>query len=599
MSVLSILIRAALCLIFVFLPLQQMDQWFYDHFFRLRGTRHESSPFVLVRVSDAKLLQLMESDDVLKRKDEFRVEHTLHSVWFQHFYESLLTKILADKPKLVIFTSFFEWIEPISHPSRETVGILNQPNILFSSVVNDENKLVPPSVRLARWENYGFNNIFPDPDNRVRKSHLIYSSEVSLSVRAYKTLNKEPITRDLIAPFRINFRGPAGSYPSYDGWEVHEAPPTKGLFTDKIVLIGPEGSPLSDLNTPFGKMSRLEIHANSINTFLRDKEIKIAPHWVNILLSLISVATAIFIILYFPLKVAWAVLPFFAGALLLVTLFFFSALSLWAGVANPIFCIFGSFLVMLGYKLARQEEKQWRVVQESQYLKEMDQFKNNFISLFSHDLKTPIAKIKAVLDRVLTEKSAALPPDVLEALKTIDKTNSELARFISDILKVTKMESMKIDPRKEVIDLNRLVEAAVQRLKFLADEKNVRLVSDLEPLFSLEGDQQLIQEIIFNLLENAIKYSPSEKSVVLRTREEGELVKVSVVDEGMGIAADELPRVTGKFYRGRNASESTKGSGLGLYLSKYFVELHGGTLTIESALGRGTTVTFTLPTSEK
>ncbi len=161
------------------------------------------------------------------------------------------------------------------------------------------------------------------------------------------------------------------------------------------------------------------------------------------------------------------------------------------------------------------------------------------------------------------------------------------------------METMKIDLRKEVIDLNRLVEAATQRLRFLAEEKQIKLVIDLEPLFSIEGDQQLVQEIIFNLLENAIKYTSAEKTVIVRTRDEGSSVRVSVVDQGMGIAADEIPRVTGKFYRGRNAAETTKGSGLGLYLSKYFVELHGGELSIQSHPETGTEVTFTLPIDSK
>jgi signal transduction histidine kinase len=101
--------------------------------------------------------------------------------------------------------------------------------------------------------------------------------------------------------------------------------------------------------------------------------------------------------------------------------------------------------------------------------------------------------------------------------------------------------------------------------------------------------------VITNLVENAIKYSPPERKVIVRTTEEENKVRVSVLDEGPGIPAEELPRVTGKFYRGKLASEKTKGSGLGLYLSKYFVELHQGQLAIHSELGRGTQVDFWLP----
>src|SRR5262249_15941962 len=103
------------------------------------------------------------------------------------------------------------------------------------------------------------------------------------------------------------------------------------------------------------------------------------------------------------------------------------------------------------------------------------------------------------------------------------------------------------------------------------------------------------QEVITNLLENAIKYSGPHRQVIARTREEDRYVRVAVVDEGEGITPDELPRVTGKFYRGRAVAEKVKGSGLGLYPSKSFFELHQGRLEIKSELGKGTEVSFLLP----
>jgi signal transduction histidine kinase len=312
------------------------------------------------------------------------------------------------------------------------------------------------------------------------------------------------------------------------------------------------------------------------------------------MIAAVAVTLAVTLILVFPLTLAWLFLLLEASVFFLIALGIFSFSKLWIGVANPIFCIFSTHLLMLGYKLGRQEEEQWRISQEAQYLRETDQFKNNFISLFSHDLKTPIAKIRAITDRLLLEHPT-MPESIKDGLRVVDRTNNELARLISDILKVTKMESMRIEPVKEVIDLNRLVELAIGRLKFLADEKEITLIQDLEPLFSMEGDQQLIGEVVTNLIENAIKYSPPHKKVIVRTSEEENRVRVSVIDEGDGIPSDELPRITGKFYRGKGVANSTKGSGLGLYLSKYFVELHHGGLDIQSEVGKGTTVSFWLP----
>jgi signal transduction histidine kinase len=271
-------------------------------------------------------------------------------------------------------------------------------------------------------------------------------------------------------------------------------------------------------------------------------------------------------------------------------------LKIWPGLASPLFCILGTHLLLIGFKIGRQEEKQWRIQEESRYLKEMDQFKNNFVSLFSHDLKTPISKIRAITDRIFSE-NPSLNSSVQEGLKGIERANNELARLISDILRVTKMESMPIEPAKEVVDINRLVESALQRLKFIFDEKKIRVVQDLEPLFSTEGDPHLLLEVITNLVENAVKYSPPDSQVVIRTRELPGKISVSVLDEGPGIPPEELPRVTSKFYRGKTADKTTRGSGLGLYLAKYFVETHGGELTIQSEWGKGTEVSFTLPIS--
>jgi len=586
MPKLNFLVRAAVCFLLIFLPLNTLDQWFYDHFFRLRGTQHHATSFILIHVNDAKLYQEF-SQGLTRAADPFGLES--RSIWYSNYYQQLLEQVETDRPRLVVFTSYYEKIEGMGPLPGKAYS-----NLVFAGALNRENKLVPPLPALTQGDNYGFSNIFPEPDNVVRRSHLVYSSSPSLALSVYHRLNTEPIKRNLLDSQWIDFRGPAGSYPTLDATELLEGKVPAGFLRDKVVLIGRESSPQLHFDTPFGPMSRLEIQANTLDSLNGHRDLRLYPRIVTLLIASLAVLASILIILLFPLTVAWLFLLLLSVLTLLLALFCLAELKVWAGVANPIFCIFGTHLLMLGYKLSKQEEQQWKLQQESEYLKELDQFKNNFISLFSHDLKTPIAKIKAITDRLITD-NANLPPDVKDSLKAIERTNSELARSISDILKVTKMESMSLEPVREVIDLNRLVEIAVGRLKFQADEKKIAIVMDLEPLFSMEGDQQLLQEVITNLLENAIKYSHSSTTVVVRTREEDRFVRVSVVDQGVGIPADELPRVTGKFYRGRSVAEKVKGSGLGLYLAKYFVELHQGRLELKSEVGQGTEVSFLLP----
>src|SRR5687768_13801144 len=132
---LNFLVRVAVCFLFIFLPLHTLDQWFYDHFFRLRGTTRKPTPFILVRVNDAKLYQAF--GPARGRTEELTAEPKTHSLWYSEFYGQLLRTIQDQKPLLVIFTSFFEGIDRKGQPPP------GADNLLFAAVLNEENKLVP------------------------------------------------------------------------------------------------------------------------------------------------------------------------------------------------------------------------------------------------------------------------------------------------------------------------------------------------------------------------------------------------------------------------------------------------------------------------
>jgi two-component system, OmpR family, phosphate regulon sensor histidine kinase PhoR len=589
---LNLILRLLVCLIFIFLPLGNLDEWLYDQFFNLRGTQQRETPIVLLRVSDAKVYQLLQHDKATLPPHTLAIERGNLSFWLEPFHSDLIRKIKQANPQLIIFTQFYDWVD------HRTLSTFENKNIIFSGTINDENRLVPPT-RLTLGENYGFNNLFPDSDNVIRQSYLYYSYGASLALSTQKALSSDTTTRDLFSPLRIDFRGPQESFPSYNAWDIFNADKIDpSLFRNKIVLIGKEGSPASDVNTPFGKMPRLEVQANLIDTFINHHEIKVLPQLYSRICAALSLGISAFIVLYYPINFAWVMILLFCGVVFLIDLFMFAELKLWLGFSNIFVSIFGTHLIFLGYTLRRQEEANWLIEQESKNFRELDQFKNNFISLFSHDLKTPIAKIKAITHRLIAENKE-LSSQVVESLKNIDRTSGDLSRLISDILKITRLESMSMEASKEVIDLNRLVETCSGELKFLADEKQIRMTLDMEPLFSIEGDQKLIKEVIINLIENAIKYSPTQTEIVIRTEETDKWVKVSVRDQGMGISPEDLPRVREKFFRSPKVQEQITGTGLGLYLANYFVELHHGSLTIESEVGKGTLVTFSLPIDSK
>jgi signal transduction histidine kinase len=163
-------------------------------------------------------------------------------------------------------------------------------------------------------------------------------------------------------------------------------------------------------------------------------------------------------------------------------------------------------------------------------------------------------------------------------------------------LNYTKIESQGIELHLESRDINQLLRETIKKFEFMAKSKNISFVLELELLFSIPMDPDLIRQAIGNLIENAIKYSPEGSKILISTEEKTNGIVIQIADQGIGIPSDEIPNVFMKFFRSKNAKTSTvKGSGLGLYLAKYFVELHGGDISVESSVGAGSTFTVQLP----
>ncbi len=433
----------------------------------------------------------------------------------------------------------------------------------------------------------------PDEDCTMRHATLEGGSVPSPTLLTYHRLNAtsgKPVPK---FPVAIDFRGPAGSYPALnDNLSELKALSREALETT-IILVGRDTGADHRVRTPFGLLSPLEAQANVLETLWQDRILSLAPRWFTTVATLATIGLSVLVLMRLPLTTAWMPLLGLAGAWVFAGWLCLYQAKLVLALANPLMGILCTHLLLLGYKMRKQEAAHWESQREAETGRQVEEFKNNFVSLFSHDLKTPIARIKAVVTLALSNENVSAP--IQDSLKNIDRASDDLARLIGDILKVTKMESMSLEMQKDAVDVNRMVELAVLRLKYSADEKKIRFVLDLEPLFPIEGDPTLIQEIILNLVENAVKYGRPGTEVLVRTSEEPGRVRVTVTDKGLGIPAEELPRVAGKFYRGKGAAQATSGSGLGLYLAKYFVELHQGNLEIKSQEGVGTEVSFWLP----
>ena len=171
----------------------------------------------------------------------------------------------------------------------------------------------------------------------------------------------------------------------------------------------------------------------------------------------------------------------------------------------------------------------------------------------------------------------------------------DLNKFITSILDLTKVESRNLDLKKVSKDINPIIQNIVDGLVFEAAEKKINFKLDLSPLYPVQIDVGLVLRVISNLIENAIKYSGENSTISINTWDDEKWVYLKIQDNGVGINETDIEHIFDKFYRVKNdASHSIKGTGLGLYLVKYFVELHGGKITAESKVGEGTSFNILL-----
>jgi signal transduction histidine kinase len=279
--------------------------------------------------------------------------------------------------------------------------------------------------------------------------------------------------------------------------------------------------------------------------------------------------------------------------ILLMSYLTFVTMGWWIKLSHLVLSIFVVYYIWVPFRAIEEYQTRYAFQEETKLLKQVDNLKQNFISLMSHDLKTPVAKIAGIADILKIKYNNT--PDQTELIDNIMNSTKELNNFINSILDLTKIESQNLTIKRESRDINKIVEGIIEKLEFEADAKKIAIESDLSPLYPIQVDTVLMNRVISNLIENAIKYAGKEKTVWVKTWDDPEWVYLEIKDNGVGIGAEDLAHIFDKFYRVKNDStHAIKGSGLGLYLVKYFIELHNGVISATSELGQGTTFTIKL-----
>jgi signal transduction histidine kinase len=236
--------------------------------------------------------------------------------------------------------------------------------------------------------------------------------------------------------------------------------------------------------------------------------------------------------------------------------------------------------------LALQEEKA-RLYDE---IKALNDRKDEFIGLASHELKTPLTSIQGYLQILNNDMSEGRRK---EFLRRTSQQVKKLNNLVSDLLDISKIEAGKLQFNPEPFDLCEVVRDAIELITYSNNTHTIRLQMELKELI-LTGDSQRIEQVILNLLTNAIRYAPASFEIDVYVLEENGLAKVGVRDRGIGIPDDKLNEIFSRFYR-VTEDKNVSGLGLGLYLSQQIIDRHHGRIWAESKHREGSVFYFTLP----
>lgn len=239
-----------------------------------------------------------------------------------------------------------------------------------------------------------------------------------------------------------------------------------------------------------------------------------------------------------------------------------------------------------------------RLLQEAakvEALRKVDQLKSELLSVVSHELRTPLASIKGYTSTLLRDDVEWTEDDRREFLQIIEEESDRLGSLIDDLLQMSEIEAGVLRVRKQPVRVGRLAQKVVKKLRPQSADHPISVhVSHDVP--ETMGDPRRVEQILHNLIVNAIKYSPEPTPIAVRVEKRGDDVLVTVKDQGMGIAPDHLDHVFDRFYRVEGAmARQTRGSGLGLPICRGLVEAHSGRIWAESEPGKGSAFCFSLP----
>jgi signal transduction histidine kinase len=246
-------------------------------------------------------------------------------------------------------------------------------------------------------------------------------------------------------------------------------------------------------------------------------------------------------------------------------------------------------------RLARAEAEtaQRLLIEQNERLREADRLKDEFVALISHDLRTPLTSITGYVELALEDD---LRDETRGFLQVVSRNAERLLALVNDLLFVARLQAGEMSLEPAEVDLAEVVRDEVHSIEPRAVAKRIALTCSVEDVPPLTLDRGRVLQVLDNLISNAVKFTPEDGSVHVSLVQHGDMVVLEVTDTGIGIAPEDLRRLFERFFRAANAVQrQVPGTGLGLYISRVIADAHGGSLSVRSELGRGSTFRLELP----
>ena len=252
----------------------------------------------------------------------------------------------------------------------------------------------------------------------------------------------------------------------------------------------------------------------------------------------------------------------------------------------------GTALSVICTDLTSQKEAQRKTTDIDNQRKAIQQ-KDEFIGIASHELKTPLTSLKAYMQLIAAYKTEEVPQQIKTFIAKAQMSVSKLQTLVNDLLDVSKIQAGKLHFSISAVSVNKLVSTCIENTSFMFPDYHV----DFNPGedFVINGNAERLEQVLMNMINNAVKYSPKSNEIIITVDKEGHHVKIGVRDFGIGLSAEQQDKIFERFYRVDDKNFMVSGLGMGLYISKEIIKNHHGSMGVVSKIGEGATFYILLP----